>query len=223
MDNRYFVIGWLFTAGLAYTIWQALRLVSDDAHPANHSARAARFLLVFHLPFFVIWWLLFSYDGRFLLVLTPFIAVMGAHLVQAVVRRVWLPNARIVRWAAILLVGLAALPAASAAVDFKAELLRRPLMSEADKQRVRLGADRYDMALTLRTLPAGSRVRTQDLLLPYQADGVQMTVGAWPTDASSLGNFDYWVLSPGETLPDWFGPATPERTQGGYRLYALHR
>jgi hypothetical protein len=31
------------------------------------------------------------------------------------------------------------------------------------------------------------------------------------------------VLSPGETLPDWFGPATPEHMQGGYRLYALHR
>jgi hypothetical protein len=75
------------------------------------------------------------------------------------------------------------------------------------------------MALTLRTLPAGSRVWTQDLLLPYQADGVQMTVGGWPT-ASHLDDFDYWVLSPGETLPDWFGPATPEHTQGGYRLYA---
>ncbi len=217
-DNRYFVIGWLFTAGLAFTIWQVLRPLSGDDHPAN----PARFLLVFYLPFFVIWWVLFSYDGRFLLVLTPFIAVMGAHLVQAIVQRVRLPRSRIVRWAAILLVGLAALPAASAAVDFKAELLRRPFMSEADKHRLRLGADRYDMALALRTLPAGSRVWTQDLLLPYQADGVHMTVGGWPT-ASNLSGFDYWVLSPGETLPDWFGPATPERTQGGYRLYALHR
>jgi hypothetical protein len=78
VDSRYFVIGWLFTAGLAFTIWQALRPLSGDDHPAH----AARFLLVFYLPFFVIWWTLFSYDGRFLLVLTPFIAVMGAHLVR---------------------------------------------------------------------------------------------------------------------------------------------
>jgi hypothetical protein len=218
VDQRYFVTGWLFTVGLAFTIWQALRPFSGDDHLAN----AARFLLVFYLPFFVIWWLLFSYDGRFLLVLTPFMAVMGARLVQAVAHRIRLSNTRTVRRAAILIVFLAALPAASAAVDFKVELLRHPFMSEADRQRLRLGADRYDMALYLRTLPTGSRVWTQDLLLPYQADGVQMTVGGWPT-ASNLSGFDYWVLSPGETLPDWFGLATPEYTQGGYRLYALHR
>jgi hypothetical protein len=112
-----------------------------------------------------------------------------------------------------------AIPAASAAVDHKTELLRNPLMSEADKHRVRLGADRYDMAIYLRGLPPGSRVWTQDLLLPYNADGVKMTIGGWPTTAD-LAGYDYWVLSPGEVLPEWVR-GEPVHVQGGYRLYSI--
>ncbi len=211
-DNRYSVSGWIFTAGILMIAWQAWRF----------RARASVFLLTFYLPFFGIWWALFSYDDRFLLPLTPFIAVMGARVAQEISQRVparWTPQARIAAAAFALLM---ALPAASAAVDFKLVLLRQPFMSDADKHRVRLGADRYDTALYLRTLPTGSRVWTQDLLLPYYADGVQMTVGGWPTP-DELASYDYWLLSPGDTLPDWFGVDTPIHIEGGYRLYQIRR
>jgi Dolichyl-phosphate-mannose-protein mannosyltransferase len=215
-DSRYFIPGWIFTAGMMLTIFQAWRA------RAGSGSFAPIFLLIFYLPFFAIWWLFFSYDVRFLLALTPFVAVMGARAVWEAARRIparWTQYARI---GGVALAVVLALPAASAAVDYKPELLRRPLMSDADKHRLRLGADRYDMALYLRTLPAGSRVWTQDLLLPYHADGVQMTVGGWPTQ-EQIAPYDYWVLSPGETLPDWFGADIPVHVEGGYRLYKIAR
>ncbi len=222
-DGRYFPIGLLFTAGALFALWRVLRKRGQKV--------PLTFLVIFYAQFFAIWWALFSYDGRFLLVLTPLVAVMAARLVQAVLPH--LPAAslqaergsqmqRYSHIAAILLMIVLALPAASAAVDYKPELLRRPFMSDADKHRLRLGTDRYETALYLRTLPAGSRVWTQDLLLPYQADGMDMVVGGWPT-ADQLKSYDFWVLSPGEALPDWFGEAAPIHTQGGYRVYAIRQ
>jgi hypothetical protein len=206
----YFVVGPIFTAGFLFTIWRFLKSRGKNIESA--------FLLIFYVPFFVIWWVLSSYDGRFLLVLTPFIAVMGAALIQEIARRIgWTSQGRIAF--ALLIVALA-FPAAISAVDFKGELLRRPLMSEDDKIRLKLGP-RYDMALYLRTLPTGSRIWTQDLLLPYHADGMQMTIGGWPTK-TDLQPYDYWVLSPGEDLPNWFGPADPIHSINGYRLYKIH-
>jgi hypothetical protein len=83
--------------------------------------RGALFLLAFFGPFFAVWWLLFSYDPRFLLAVFPFIAVMGARFTLSVMAwvRPWLsglaspvrgPAARLLRTA--VLMGLA-LPAAS--------------------------------------------------------------------------------------------------------------
>jgi hypothetical protein len=210
-DSRYFVTGWIFTAGLLLMAWQAWRL-RKQATPI--------FLLIFYLPFFAIWWALFSYDDRFLLVLTPFVAVTGARVVQEIARRIPAQYTQYARIAAVVVIVGLALPAASAAVDFKGELLRRPFMSDADKHRVRLGADRYNMALYLRVLPPGSRIWTQDLLLPYHADGVEMTVGGWPTQ-EQLESYDYWLLSPGDALPEWLGADSPVHAEGQYRLYRL--
>jgi hypothetical protein len=221
VDNRYFPIGWIFTVGLVLAAWRFLRRGDDGL------------LIIFHVPFFVIWWALFSYDGRFLLTVTPFVAVMGARVLNAVVNLTPQPPLRFAERGsegerrylflrnvtAVLVIGILAIPAASAAVDHKAELLRNPLMSDVEKHRVRLGTDRYEMAIYLRSLPPGLRVWTQDLLLPYHADGARMTVGGWPT-AADLAGYDYWVLSPGEAPPEWLR-GEPVHVQGGYRLYAL--
>jgi hypothetical protein len=216
VDNRYFPIGWLYTVGVIAAIWRFWKKRS------LHTA----LLPVFYVPFFVVWWLLFSYDGRFLLTLTPLVAAMTGDLVGSALE--FLPRrlenltperVRLFRVGASMVILILAIPAASAAVDHKTELLRNPLMSEADKHRVRLGADRYDMAIYLRGLPPGSRVWTQDLLLPYNADGVKMTIGGWPTTAD-LAGYDYWVLSPGEVPPKWVR-GEPVHVQGGYRLYSV--
>ncbi len=209
IDSRYFIFGLVFTAGLLYTIWQSVR--------SRGSLLAPSFLLIFYVPFFVIWWALFSYDGRFLLILTAVVAVMGAALVQAIASRLtWTHTGELALVGAILLL---ALPAAVNAVDYKDELLHHPLMSDAEKHRVRLGP-RYDMALYLRTLPTGSRVLTQELMIPYYADGITVVVGDWPSQSDVIA-YDYWVLLPGDQPPDWL-TGTPLHEDGGYRLYALH-
>jgi Dolichyl-phosphate-mannose-protein mannosyltransferase len=236
IDGRYFVIGVLFTAGLALTLWRVGHTRGREMGPV--------LLILFYLPFFAIWWALFSYDGRFLLVLTPLIAVMTADAL--LMACAWLaarlaPLARslstrfattfmaslatpFVTVALIIITALLALPAISAAVDYKFDLLRQPFMSDADKHSLRLGTDRYAMDLYLGTLPAGSRVWTEDLLLPYNAEGMVMTVGG-PPNADMLRGYDYWVLSPDESLPAWFGgtyiSADPLHSEGGYRVYDL--
>ena len=212
-NTQYYIVGWIFTAGLGLTLWQVWR--------SRGWANRHVLLAISYVPFFVIWWLLFSYEVRFLLVLMPLVAVMAADGMQAVFRSISLPQRFIwLRFTSIFLV-LFALPAISLTVEFKFDLLRHPFMSDADKHRVTLGS-RYDMALYLRTLPAGSRVLTQDLLLPYHADMVTVISGAWPT-AARLRNYDYWVLSPNQTLPAWFGPATPIDSESGYKLYKIPR
>jgi 4-amino-4-deoxy-L-arabinose transferase-like glycosyltransferase len=206
VDTRYGLVGWVFTLGILWIGWKVVR-AEDRA--------ASRFLLIFFLPFFAIWWALFSYDGRFLLVLTAFVAVIGAYLVQELVQRI--PA----RFAMVLAIGVLILSlfAASAAVDFKFDILRHPLMSDAAKHELRLGTDRYQMALYLRTLPTGAHVWTQDLMLPYQADGIVMTVGEWPT-AAQLANYEYWVLSPND-LKSNTCTAAPLHVQGEYTLYRV--
>jgi 4-amino-4-deoxy-L-arabinose transferase-like glycosyltransferase len=211
-DPRYFVIGWLFTAGILFTSWRLGQ--------GNSPEPKAAFLLIFFLPFFTIWWLLFSYDGRFLLILTPFAAVMTASMLQSLIPFINTHYARYLPVALAVLILLLALPAYSAAVDYKPELLRQPFMSDDDKYRLRFGADRYDIARYLSNLPPGSKIWTEDLLIPYHADGVQMTVGDMPTE-DLLNGYDYWLLSPGDALPDWFGPDVPVHREGEYRLYAV--
>ncbi len=213
-DSRYFLSGAFFTAGLGFALWQVWR-------SAGH-ALSASFLLIFYVPFFVIWWVLFSYDSRFLLVLTPYIAVMSGHFVISVAARLAAPQLIPQPRTTALLIGamlLVALPALSAAVDYKPELLRHPLMSDAEKHRVRLG-DRYDVGLYLGTLPPDSRIWTQDILLPYYADHVRVTVGSWP-NAEQLRDYDFWVLAPGEIPPDNFDKVQPLYQRGEWRVYTI--
>jgi hypothetical protein len=213
VDSHYGVVGGVFTGGFAYTLWQLWVTRARQS--------AAILLLFFTLPFFAIWWGLYSYDDRFLLVLTAPVAVMGASALQSVWRR--LPRPARLAWLPfiIVVVFLVALPAASAAVEFKFEVLRRPLMTDAEKHELRLGRDRYRTALFLRTLPANSKVWTQDIMLPYQSDGMRMMVGLWPTDRAQLTGYDYWVLSGTEKLPEWFGALSPLHQEGTYRIFAL--
>jgi len=216
-DSRYLWLGWLFSGGLVFAIWQTWR--------ARATELASTFLLICYVPFFVIWWALFSYEDRFLLVLIPFAAVMGAALAQVGLQRVGPPP--LIQQPRLLAALLAfmiflALPAASAAVLFKPEIVRRPLMSDADKHRVRVGG-RYDMALYLQTLPVGLHLLTSDHLLPYAAYPANLTVGDVGNNLTpaQLAGYQYLILSPGESLPRWFRGGVPMYTAGGYGVYAI--
>jgi hypothetical protein len=124
-----------------------------------------------------------------------------------------------------VMIVLAAYPA-FVALDFKTHLIRNPVPSDADKHRIVLG-DRYDMALALRALPAGSKIRTADLLLPYHADGMRVTVGGAVSTPADLSPYDYWVVMPGEALPTWFfewfskNNRQPLVDINGYRLFKM--
>ncbi len=214
-DVRYWPTGWLFTGGLLLTLWQAWKSRGREF--------ALMALLIGYVPFFGVWWLLFSYEDRFLLALTPLIAVMGARAVRVLGERLIRPRPVQPRW---LIVGLSVLilvctlPAANDAVLFKGEILHHPLMSDADKHRVRLGG-RYDVALYLHALPANARTLTDDTLLAYPAFPVQVITGGWPATSAALAGYQYWAVKPDEALPSWFGTPMPIYQSGGYRLYAL--
>jgi hypothetical protein len=207
----YLPIGVLFTLGLLHTLWRAAR-----GEPQS------RLLAIFYLPFFAAWWLLVSYDVRFLFALTPLIALMAGRLTWEIYRRalarLTLPHARLLAALSLFVIALLALPAAWIAVDHKAELLRRPLMSDAERHRVRLGP-RYDMALYVRGLPSSARVWTDDGLLPYHAytpDGPTVIHGGPPAPGDA---YDFFAVQPGTDAPAWLGSRPPIYEVGGYRLY----
>jgi hypothetical protein len=250
VDLHYWPTGFLFTIGLGWIIWQAWR--------ARGRELASAALLIGYLPFFAIWWALFSYEDRFLLVLTPLIAVMGARIVRDLselalnedrflltlrplvpymgldtvrrwVNRYSLPRlkpSRRLTWRYVGLLAVFAILPASNAVLFKNDILRHPLMSDADKHHVRFGV-RYDAALYMQSLPAGTRVLSDDTLLPYLVFPVLVTVGS-AASMADLTHYEYWAFNAGDNLPTWFtnqqtGTAlTPVFQSGDYRIYALN-
>jgi hypothetical protein len=122
--------------------------------------------------------------------------------------------------AAVVII-LAALPAAAAALDFKAELVRQPLMGLDERARIALGA-RYDIAQQVAGLPPGTRVWLSDPLLAYHTGETQITLGGLPTLAEIAGH-DYVVLDPGASVPTWLGGTSPVIEAGGYQLFRVLR
>lgn len=208
-NMRYYPVAPLLALGM----W-AIFLYAIRTRLRTHSSA---FLSVFIMPFFFVWWLLFSYDIRFLLVILPCIAIAGAWFIDLgtsfLAER--LVFVKVPRWSVILLLFIA-IPAASTAIDHKFELLRSPLATDEDKHRTRLGA-RYQVALYLRSLPPQSRVWTKDLLIPYHADGIRVTTGMTPT-FDQFCTQDYWVRTPNEPLPEYL-TSTPIYQFDMYEVY----
>ena len=124
------ISGWLIVAGILAGIVAAWRS-TDDLHRA-----AARFILLWTLPFFAAWWLFVSYDPRFLLLfLPPLTALSGDLLARAWdwISAAWQPRWRI---ALTMLVLILTAQALFRVVEFKYDLLRDPLMSDAAKHAI---------------------------------------------------------------------------------------
>jgi hypothetical protein len=97
-------------------------------------------LLLLTAPFFGVWWLLVSYDPRFLLLFLPLLCVFAAGQFQ------WLweilplkGRARLRILLALMAVGMS-IYIAWISVEFKPEMLRNPLMDDAAKHAVVLGS-----------------------------------------------------------------------------------
>jgi hypothetical protein len=221
-DRPHFPTGVVLTAGLLFTLWQVV-------HSRGRDQKSA-LLVIFYVPFFTAWWWLVSYDVRFLFGVLPIVAVIGARAIEVLVRWLWQRQWFVTFYQQrggralimISMVALAALPLFTA-VDYKTELIRQPFPSDEEKHRIAYGA-RYEMAQWINgKVPSGSVLRTQDLLLPFLVDA-KVISGGWPTDTQQLEGYDYWVLSPSDMLPAWFGDAfgtQPLYETDGYRLYPL--
>jgi hypothetical protein len=100
-----------------------------------------RFILFWTLPFFIVWWLLLSYDPRFQLLFLPLLTVLAGiqmvHLWQSVSES-WQRRLRIP-----LVIGAFAMALFVAwnSIEFKGEILRDPFMGDDAKRAIVL-ADR---------------------------------------------------------------------------------
>jgi len=201
-DTRYLPIGLLFTAGMWYTLLELLR--KRDG--------ASVLLSVFYFPFFAVWWLLVSYDIRFLMVLTSIVAVMAAR--SALVCVDWLvkrPISRSLIRAAQVALFIALIPLAllsvNAAVDFKTDLLRKPFLSLEERNQLALGPS-YQVLQFMRSLPPTSRFLILDGLLPYHADGLIVVSPDQP--------YDYKVVNPDYRATE---PNSPIFDASGFRVF----
>jgi 4-amino-4-deoxy-L-arabinose transferase-like glycosyltransferase len=124
--ENYAVTGILILIGVVVTLLQFVQriLPSQDAHVL---------LLFFTLPYFAVWWLLVSYDPRFILLILPILCVVAAFPVEtwwahpspSSKRRLHIPI-----MAAIILFTIYQM---WIAVDYKQALLANPLMDHAAK------------------------------------------------------------------------------------------
>ncbi|MCZ7546933.1 MAG: glycosyltransferase family 39 protein [Anaerolineae bacterium] len=199
----YFVPGLVYTAGIGAALWWAAR-----------KRASAALALIFTAPLFAVWWALFSYETRFLLMVLPLAAVMGGRAVDAALNAVassktpWALRIRRAlgrtwaRWAALALLLALALPAAFKAVEHKDDILRNPLMDDAAKHRVRTGPA-FAVGGYLDTLPRGARVLSSVRFAGYytssfndvlEVDDVAAFAAAEPAHAD---RYDYWVFAPG--------------------------
>jgi hypothetical protein len=216
--------GWLFAGSLVYggarVVFTGFRRMSPWT-----------VLLAIVLPFFAAWWWLASYDVRFLVTIVPLLSVVGAlmlHETAEMLATRMAPNwQRGATWVGALLVLATAPFALQRAVDSKGAIVQNPLMSDADKHRVRLGG-LYDLALAINALPAGSRVLGVPPLAVYHIDWARL-----PAISDTAPDMPPWNYSQtydyvaydfqGKENPGWSYSAVPIlNTFDGYYLYATH-
>ena len=120
--------GWLIvTAG-------ALALVNFAREPRLNTPSIL--ILVFTLPFFGFWWVLASYDRRFLLYFLPLLVVLAAGNSLLLWQRIPASGQRLLRWGFTIAALAMTVYILSISIDYKNAILRDPFMSDAAKQEV---------------------------------------------------------------------------------------
>jgi hypothetical protein len=219
-DQHFGLNGWVFTGAVAYG------LVAMVGSPAARRMRW-HLLLAFVVPFGAAWWWLASYEARFLMLIVPTLGVMGAlalgDLAAFAENRV--PSGPRL----MLTASLAALIVATAmgirkTVEHKEVLLRRPLLGDADRHRVRLGS-LYDLAIALNALPPGSRLGDVPRIIGYHVDLGRFRRVDWAPASGSAdelaARYDYVVVPSSAAAP--LPSMAPVAEAGDYRIYATDR
>jgi hypothetical protein len=124
--QNFALTGWLIMIGMGMAAVQIVR----------QRCVASLFLLLLTLPFFAVWWLLVSYDPRFLLLFLPLLCLVAAWGVGVLWSALPVNLRAPAGIAGTLITVLLALYIAWISVEFKGELLRNPLMSDAEKRAI---------------------------------------------------------------------------------------
>lgn len=217
--GQYMISGVLVVLGIG---WQMVRLWRSRW---AFDPRAA-LLVGFTVPYWGVWWWLFSYELRFLLLVWPVLAVMGANVLLtgwAALSRRWTPSRTALRVVLPLLVVALALPAMRMSVDHKPAILREPLMNDLDRHLEQLG-DRWLAVVWLQNnAPEGASVLVSDYKLYFGLQRVQLAPDLNDHfEREFVAQHDYWLASPWQQ-PDWLADAGLREVYAtdGYRVYAV--
>ena len=224
-DQHFGVSGWLFTAAIIYGL---TALFAGD----KRKAERWRFLMAFAVPFLGAWFLLASYDSRFLMTVLPVLAVMGALMIDdihdALAPRLTPRRRHLASLALAVAVAGATLVSLRKTVEHKAVLIRTPWLDGATRHRVQLGG-LYDLIVVLNGLPRASRVAGVPSIARYHLDLDRFARidFAWvmKPPAALVGDYDYVAYRPVDGRPmEWHAAGEPLlSTPDGYRLYATRR
>ncbi|MBZ0275627.1 MAG: glycosyltransferase family 39 protein [Anaerolineae bacterium] len=132
--QNYGLAGWILLIGIG---WAVLRVIR---HPRTMPGQSL--LLLWTLPFFGVWWLLVSYDPRFVLLFYPLWVVIGGGWLAAGWGRIPAQWQRRTHWMALTLALILAGLTAWNSVEFKNDILRHPFMNDGEKHALVTGLNR---------------------------------------------------------------------------------
>lgn len=128
LPRLYGLVGLVLLTGVVLTVIDLIRRRFD--------ASESTLLLLWSLPLFAAWWIFASYDPRFILLILPILCVMTGIWIHRAWSMISENGRRRVIWPAIILVMALGLYTVWNSVEFKDELLRNPLMSDAAKHQI---------------------------------------------------------------------------------------
>ncbi len=126
--GNYAITGWLIMIGLLAAVYAIIR--------KREEVQEAILLLTLTVPFFGAWWVLVSYDPRFLLLFLPLLTIIAANWAV----KLW--DAMNERWRrpagiAIAIIALAlTIYIVWISVDFKGDILHHPFMGDETKKAI---------------------------------------------------------------------------------------
>jgi Dolichyl-phosphate-mannose-protein mannosyltransferase len=126
--ENFALTGWLIMIGVVAALYQIIRQRQGTA--------GQMLLLTLTVPFFAAWWLLVSYDPRFLLLFLPLLTVTAGIWITNVWDHIpdrWRTTARLVTALAVIILTIYMI---WISVEFKREILHNPLMSDDAKHNI---------------------------------------------------------------------------------------
>ena len=118
--------GWVVVIGVIAAVWTLIRR-RGDAPPQTA-------MLLWSVPMFAAWWLFVSYDPRFLLLFLPILCALGGAWLAGTWERVPSALQPVIRWSMVGLAIFLTFQTLWFSVEYKDEILRNPLMSDAEKR-----------------------------------------------------------------------------------------